>query len=216
MAATDDEIRDTILRHLLEVHENSKSPRSAAVGIRDLQSALKRKAGYKQQEASSNLDYLVQKGWVREVREDRSYTTARGTVQPAERITYKISDVGIDLLKGGASLYQRPPTASQINIKTVSGVTIVGNGNIVNTHAASLSELLDQLRREVVESEDLSDEVKLNVAADIDTIQGQLQKPEPDKNILRMAWAGIKAAVTVGGAADLVMKAAEWIEPLTE
>jgi hypothetical protein len=44
----------------------------------------------------SDIAAKVQKGWVREVLEQRSFTTSRGTTQSAERRTYKISDSGID------------------------------------------------------------------------------------------------------------------------
>ena len=62
----DDVIRDSILRHLLAIHQDAKSPAKASIGIRDLRAALKATHGYKQQQVGSNLDYLVQKGWVTE------------------------------------------------------------------------------------------------------------------------------------------------------
>jgi hypothetical protein len=202
-----DEIRDAILRHLYDVHRRAKSPRSASIGIQDLQRALKAKYGYKQQDVASDLDYLIQKGWAVEVVQERTFQTPGGTTRRAEKITYKISDLGIDHLQG-ASMYERPDLRPYVNITNVRGVTVVGDGNVVNAGFTDLSRVLKDLRTAVLASMSLNDPTKLNVAADIDTIQTQLQKPEPDRSIMRKAWEGIKAVVTVGELADLGMKAA--------
>src|SRR5947199_3055753 len=85
-----DEVRDAVLRNLYEVHRRAKSPRSASIGIQDLQKALRLKHGYKQQEVASELDYLLQKGWAVEVVRERTFQTPGGTTRQAERITYKI------------------------------------------------------------------------------------------------------------------------------
>jgi hypothetical protein len=47
MASHDDEVCDALLRCLADVHRNAKSPRSAGIGIRDLQAAMKSKFGFK-------------------------------------------------------------------------------------------------------------------------------------------------------------------------
>lgn len=104
MANPNDEIRDKILRHLYEVHRRARGPRGVGIGIRDLQTAL-RAQGVKQADLVANLDYLVQKGWVRETVEQRTFRTKGGTTQVSERRTYKISDIGIDKLEG-ASFYR--------------------------------------------------------------------------------------------------------------
>jgi citrate lyase beta subunit len=77
----------------------------------------------------------------------------------------------------------------------------------VNTQAADLPQVLDELRTAVIKSEGYTERAKLNVAADIDTLQGQLQKPEPDKGIVQKAWAGIQTAVTAGEAVEIAAKA---------
>ena len=74
MANPNDAVRDAVLRHLHETHKKARSPKTAGLMISELTKGLKPK-GYKQQEIASNLDYLVQKGWVREVVEQRSFTT---------------------------------------------------------------------------------------------------------------------------------------------
>ncbi|HZP97327.1 MAG TPA: hypothetical protein VFC31_13490 [Candidatus Limnocylindria bacterium] len=213
MASENDAVRDALLRFLLEVHRKAKSPRSAGIGIRDLQSAMKDRFEVKQQVVASNLDYLVQKGWVREVVSARTFQTARGTTQQAEKVTYKISDTGIDRLEG-ASTYERSDLRPHVNITNVQGVTVVGEGNVVNTTFTDLSRVLNDLRTAVLASGALNDQTKLNTAADIDTLQTQLQKPSPDKSIVQRAWAGVQAATTAGEFALLVAKGAELLGPL--
>src|SRR5690242_18277969 len=110
MANPNDVVRDEVLRHLYSVHKKARSPKTSGLKITELARALKPR-GFKLQDVASNLDYLVQKGWVREVIETRTFTTPKGTTQQAEKRSYKISDVGIDHLEE-ASLYERPPVAS--------------------------------------------------------------------------------------------------------
>ena len=62
----EDEKRDKILRFLYERHKTARSPRRIPIGIRDLQSEMKRRHNMSQSDVASNLDYLVQVGWVKE------------------------------------------------------------------------------------------------------------------------------------------------------
>jgi hypothetical protein len=213
MTNPNDEVRDAILRYLLVVHEKAKSPRSTGVLIRDLQRVMRTQYSYKQQEVASNLDYLVQKGWVREVHEARTFTTKRGTMQEARRITYKISDVGIDRLQG-ASTYRRDEHLSRINVTNIAGVTVIGDGNVVNAKLTDLSAALSALEDAVVQSDELSDGEQLGVVSDIATIQAQLQKPEPDVGVIRTVWGGIEKVVTAGEFVTLVAAAGEIIHRL--
>jgi hypothetical protein len=207
-----DIIRDAILRHLHAVHKKARSPRSASILVSELARALK-PLGYKQRDIAGNLDYLVQKGWVREVVEQRKFTTARGTTQSAERITYKISNTGIDRLEA-ASTYQRGALTPHINITDIRGVTVVGDGNVVNTTFADLSRVLSEMKQAVLSETQLNDNQKLDVVADIDSLGAQLQKPEPQKSIIQALWSGIEKVAAVGGVIDLINRASELIQPL--
>ncbi len=178
-----DVIRDAVLRHLCLIDQRAKSPRSAGLKITDLNKAMKT-LGYKQQQVAHNLDYLIQKGWAREETEIRSFTTPRGTTQPSEKHTYKISDVGIDRLES-ASVYERPLTAAGINITTIRGVTVVGDGNVVNTDYTELSTVFSDIRAAILESPTIAEADKLNALADIDALRSQLQKPQPDRHVIR-------------------------------
>ena len=206
-----DSIRDAILRELHSIHQNARGPKSASVGIRDLCARLKPK-GYKQQEVANNLDYLVQKGWVREVKEARSFTTKYGTTQNSERLTYKISSEGIDHLEG-ASMYKKQ-IDSGINITNIHGVTVVGDGNVTNTTFADLARTLTQIRQEILSHRDIPDAEKLEAVSDLDTLQAQLQKPAPDKTISQRAWDSLGKLATVGTLVELFAQAAHLIKPL--
>jgi hypothetical protein len=207
-----DVIRDAILRHLYAVHQKAKSPRSAGIKISDLNKAM-RPLGYKQQQVAHNLDYLIQKGWAREDVETRMFTTPRGTTQPSEKRTYKVSDVGIDHLEA-ASVYERSPQAPGINITNIAGVTVVGEGNVVNTQFTEASEALDQLRGAALASDELDEHVRLDVVADIDALRSQLQKPDPDADVVKRLWTSIERAAAVGSLAQTVANAAHLLGPL--
>lgn len=209
----EDKIRDAILRHLFTAHGSAKSPSKAAVGIRNLHSALKASHGYKQQEVGSNLDYLVQKGWVTEVRIARAFTTNRGTTQNSEQIKYKISDVGLDMLQQ-ASLFQKVPVNSGINITNIQGVTVVGDGNVVNTDFTDLSRVMTEIKTAIQSHQTLSSEDKLSTLADIAALQAQLQKPKPNRSVVSALWESIEMAVTAAGFVELVHQASELIAPL--
>jgi hypothetical protein len=209
---TNDESRDLILRHLYEVHQKAKSPRTAGQSIRELQQALK-PLGLKQADVAHHLDYLVQQGWVREDREERSFTTARGTRQSSERITYKISHMGIDRLEE-ASTYKRTMPDGGINVTNISGVTVVGSGNVVNTSFTELSRALTDARSLVLETPGVDETVKLEIVSDIDTLQGQLQKPAPNKYVVSTVWEALERTLNLAGLAELGVKIGSLIAPL--
>lgn len=181
----DDEIRDAILRHLYSVHQKASSPTSAAIKVSDLHKAMK-VLGYKRNKIGGPLDYLIQTGHAVEVVEERTYPTKGGTVQSSPQKTYKISDKGVDRVQK-ASLFQQLPTGRHINVTTISGVTVVGDNNVVSTKYADLSQELSALRTTLLSAHEVAEADKLNVAADIDTIRSQLQKPEPDGGLIRRA-----------------------------
>lgn len=212
MSNPNDIVRDAILRFLYSMHQKARSPKSAGLKISELTRALKTQ-GYKQQQVGSNLDYLVQKGWVREVVEMRSFRTPRGTMQQAEKRTYKVSDSGIDRLES-ASMYKHAPASTHINVSNVNGVTVIGDGNVVNTTFTGLSKILADTREAVLSEPTLSEEDKLSAVADIESLQSQLQKPKPDKTVIERLWSAIERLATVGGVAELIKMAHEHIGPL--
>jgi hypothetical protein len=197
----DDAKRDAILRFLHVRHKTTKSISKLPIGIRDLQSEMKKQHGMKQADVASNLDYLIQVQWVREVVKERDFTTRKGMTVSQEQVKYKISDTGINHLESG-SVFRRPHAASHVNITNIKGVTVLGDGNIVNARFTDLSRAIDELEGAVAESGALSDEQKLEASADLSTIRAQIAKQNPERTILGVAWKSLKAIAAVGEVAS--------------
>ena len=187
-----DEIRKAILEYLYRSHENSRSLKSSRVPISQLKRDLK-DFGLKERDIVSNLDYLIQSGWVRVESEEKQIKTTRGFIKKDVKNYYKISDIGINYFEG-SSEFQRPiKSFAGINVTNISGVTLIGDQNLaVNIQYLDLYKVLSLLSEAVRKSTQLSDTEKLNYVADVETIKDQLAKPEPDKNIIRSAWERLK------------------------
>jgi hypothetical protein len=207
-----DEIRDELLQFLHEHHRKARGVRVQEIGLRDLQSAMKSRNGFSQQEVASNLDYLVQKGWVLEIRRERTFKTPAGTVRSTEQITYKISDAGIDRIEGESRFKKQSPFGA-VNIGNVQGAVVFGDHNVVNNQFIPLAECLTQLEQAVSQTA-MPDSDKVAVIGDIETIKSQLAKPAPDGNILRQAWTTVERVVTAHGFGAILLDAAKHIAPL--
>jgi hypothetical protein len=206
-----DKIREAILGLLYSIHQKARGIKSTSIGISKIKQALK-KQGFKGQEVVSNLDYLVQTKWV--VREVEEYPLKRsGITITARRVTYKISDIGINHFQG-VSNFQSGHKFENINVLNIQGVTVIGENNIVYDQHTDLFRHLDILDTEIQKSDQLKDEDKLSCHADIETIKSQLAKPKPNREILKIAWEGVKAAATVGGVVGLCQTIATLIAPL--
>ncbi len=207
---TEDEKRDYIVRFLYERHKQTKGIHKIPIGIRDLQAEMKSRHEMKQQDVSSNLDYLVQVGWVREIVRERSFKTSRGMEVSQEQVKYKISEVGINHLEAG-TVFKKPESIRQVNITNVKGVTVVGDGNVVNASFTDLSRLLNDLDRAIANAPDISDEQKLDAAGDITTIQSQIAKKSPDRGIIQSAWKSLERIAAVGSVAELGVRVGQWL-----
>jgi hypothetical protein len=184
-----DHYRDSILRFLHHRHRTTKGITAIPIGIMDLRREMKSQSGMKQSEVASNLDYLIQVGWVRVDVRERSFVTPGGMVVPRQQTRYKISELGIDHLES-ASMFKKPQAASSVNITNVQGVTVVGDGNVVNSRFTELSRALDELDRTVAESRQLTDEQKMDAAGDISTMRAQIAKKHPTSLSVSGAWKG--------------------------
>src|SRR5262245_15706939 len=208
-----DDRRDKILRFLYDRHRMAQGITAIPIGIQDLRREMKNRHGLKRSEVASNLDYLIQIGWVRPEVKSRSFLTAGGMVLPREQTKYKISEVGINHLEA-ASMFKKPQAAGQVNITNVQGVTVVGEGNVVNAKFTGLSSALDQLDQAIADSQQLTDEQKLDAAGDISAIRAQVAKKNPNPSVIRGAWAGLKALPVLGNAADAIAKVSKLLSSL--
>ena len=136
---------------------------------------------------------------------ERSFRAAGGTLQPSQQVKYKISVDGIDRVRGGSELPAAPRYAG-VNISNVGGVTVVGNDNIVRTQFAPVAEQLHALREAVNKSE-MPDEEKLVVNTEVDRIELELRRDDPDRGVISRSWEAIKATATVASVADFAQRA---------
>lgn len=209
MSNTNDQLRKLILQYFYNRNQNATSERGqrgSHVKISDVKKELKKLHGLTQRQVMSQLNYLISSGWVSKVSEERTFRTPRGTQQPSLTEWYVISASGMDKIEGSSSEFVRQSPYSNINITAVNSAVQLGSGNVVRESFIRLANELEQLTRSVVET-DLSDEDKVSIVADIETINGQLAKPEPNKDIVRTAWHAItssKAAVLIASGSAIV------------
>lgn len=211
---TEDEIREIILTELYQAHKNARGLTSSRLSISELRERLKKfKLRYK--DIVSNLDYLIQSDWVRVEKETYEFKTPRGFTRKQEKKYFKISDVGINYFQGVSKFQRVERSFAGINITTIDGVTILGDGNIVvNTRFVDLYKQLSILSGIVARSGQLSDEEKLNLVGEIETIKAQLMKTNPNKSIIRKAWEKLEPLATVAGIASFFQQVATLIGAL--
>jgi hypothetical protein len=209
------EIRRIMLEYFHERNRNATSARGkkgAAVKISDVKKELKTANGLTQQEVQSNLTYLISQGWVEEDTVEKSFTAPGGTVIPSLTSFYKITAAGIDKIEGPGEFTM--PKFHGIKIEaTGQNIITLGDGNQINAQFGDLGESLAALR-EAISNSHAPDLQKMNLVSDIDTIQSQLAKPEPNRGIIKAAWEAVKGAATIDGCVSLTQKVSGLIVPL--
>ena len=201
-----DSVREQILKYFYDRNTNATSERGkrgSHIKISDIKKELKNLHGFNQSSVVSQLNYLISSSWVDKITEERTFFTRAGTQQPSRLEWYTITAPGIDKIEGSSSDFMRENPYASLNITAVNSAIQLGNGNVVNKSFVGLANELDKLRIAISES-DMTEEEKLSAVADLETINGQLAKPVPNKNIIRMAWD----ALSSGKAAELIQKGA--------
>jgi hypothetical protein len=206
---TNNEIRSVMLGYFYERNRNATSSRGkkgSSVKISDVKRELKASHGLSQQEVQSNLTYLISQGWVKEDAIEKSYTAPGGTVIPSTTHFYTITAAGIDKIEGPGEFTM--PKFHGIKIEaTGQNIITLGDGNQINAKFGELGQSLADLRNAITSS-DAAESTKLELVADIDTIQSQLAKPEPNRTIIRSAWEVVKGAAAINGCTALATKVA--------
>jgi len=201
------EIRRIMLQYFYDRNKNATSAhgkKGSAVKISDVKKELKTANGLTQQEVQSNLTYLISQGWVEEDTVEKSFTAPGGTLIPSSTSFYKITAAGIDKIEGPGEFTM--PKFHGIKIEaTGQNIITLGDGNQINAKFGDLGESLAELRDAITQSE-APDTQKMDLVADIDTIQSQLAKPEPNRGIVKAAWETVKRAATINGCVALVQK----------
>jgi hypothetical protein len=198
-----------MLQYFYDRNKNATSARGkkgSAVKISDVKKELKASRGLTQQEVQSNLTYLISQGWVEEDKIEKSFTAPGGTVIPSSTSYYQITAPGIDKIEGEGEFTM--PKFHGININaTGQNIITLGDGNQINAKFGELGKALVELREAITKS-DAAEADKMAYIADIDTIQSQLAKPQPNKSIIATAWDGVKAAAAINGCVGFVTKVA--------
>jgi type II secretory pathway component PulM len=198
------EIRQLILQYFYTRNKNSTSSmgkKGSAIKISNIKAELKALHGLTQQEVQSNLTYLISQGWIVEIPREKQVRAKGGTIIPSVTNFYQITAPGIDKIEGPGEFTM---TKFQgINI-TATGQNIItlGDGNQVNAQYSDLGQALAELRKAITQSDE-SEDRKMSFVADIDTIESQLAKSEPNKGIISAAWDAVKAAASINGCATL-------------
>lgn len=209
---TNDEIRKIILEFLDQKGRKARSLKSIQATVTDIKKGLK-KYDISQSEVVTNLDYLVQNGWVKEEIESRTFKSAKGFEFPSETRRYRLSDVGIKYIEGD-SVFDTSNVFNGINITNVGGVTVVGNQNVVRNEYVNIFKVLDQLENEVKLTDKISDEQKLSAVSDIRTIKAQLSKSQLNTNILKATVAAMSFLGSIDGLINLYQKVEQFVTNL--
>ncbi len=77
-----------------------------------------------------------------------------------------------------------------------------------------LSRALSDARTIVLESRELAETDKLNIVADIDSLQSQLQKPNPSRDVIGRIWTGLENVLNTAGLIELGIRIGTLIQPL--
>lgn len=213
---SNDEIREMILKFFYDRAANATSLRGkkgSSVKMSDLKSGLKTAHGLKDNHIINNLTYLLSQGWIQEDIEKKSFTTKGGVSMPSETRYYSITAAGTDKLEGPGRF--TPKKFEGIHIEaTGQNIITIGDGNQINAKFKGLGEALIELKESVKQSKALTEEAKIEVVSDIETIQGQLSKASPNKSVIKTLWTGIEKIATVGTLADIIQRVVPFITPL--
>jgi hypothetical protein len=98
---------------------------------------------------------------------------------------------------------------------TGQNIVTVGDGNQVNAQYKDAAGALVDLKQALLQSPSLNEAQKLDVVADIDSIQSQLAKPNPNRTLVQGAWETVKKLDTVLGLADKAHKPSNQTMQLT-
>lgn len=206
---TNNEIRTLLLQYFYDRNKNATSSRGkkgSSVKISDVKRELKASHSLAQQEVQSNLTYLISQGWVKEDAVEKSYTAPGGTIIPSTTHFYTITAAGIDKIEGPGEFTM--PKLHGIKIEaTGQNIITLGDGNQINAKFGDLGQSLAELRNAITSS-DVAESTKLELVADIDTIQSQLAKTEPNPTIIKSAWEVVKHAAAINDCTALVTKVA--------
>lgn len=163
---------------------SARGKKGYSIKITDVRKELKVRHSLSQQEVMSNLNYLLSQGWVEEDKIEKTVPLPSGTVIPQSTSYYKITAAGIDKIEGPGEFTRDKFKGIKIEA-TGQNIITLGDGNQVNAKYLDAAGALVDLKQEVLKSPEISDAQKLEVVADIDSIQSQLAKATPNQTVIQ-------------------------------
>ena len=196
------ELRQTVLEYFHGRYSNAKSlgagKNGAAGKISEIRRDLKLAPGLSQQQVQRAMTYLLSQGWIEEERIIKQVSLPRGTVIPQVTPQFKITAAGIDKIEGPGDF--TPERFQGVNFSLINrSIVTTGDGNRIDATYEEAGSALVDLRNRVLALETVSEEKKIDVIADIDTIEAQLAKTEPNAGIIDAAWESIRGIAQVLG-----------------
>lgn len=214
---SENEVRSMMLRYFYDKNRNSKSrigkKNSAAISISIIRSDLKELYGLKQEQVLSNLTYLISQGWIDEKHISKSFSTGKGTVIPSVTTYFVISAAGIDKIECPSEFTRDKFSGIKIEA-TGQNIITLGDGNQINSKFENVGNALNELKEAVKVNPNITEEAKIDYVTDIDSIQGQLSKPNPNKGVIKSLWEGLNKLVTIDGVIEIYNKTEPFIKNL--
>jgi hypothetical protein len=211
----EDLIREKILESLYKLHKNARSRNSQMTGIRDLSRTVKTfLPKIKENEVASNVTFLVQNDLVEEVQVENFFAKKSfGGAKPTYK--YRLSRNGLGYFEHGSKFDNSSVFAGIGDVNGSGNFIIVGNSNSVtnisNVTYAEGHKIAEDLRRRVNALGELTDDEKISIQSDIETIKSQLSKTNPDKTILERAKDNLSVLANIATVAPYAEKLFKWI-----
>jgi hypothetical protein len=197
-----DEIRTILLRYFYSRNRNATSARSDKSGVTAKISVVRRDLkgshGLTASQVRSNLTYLISQGWITEEQVTKSVPLKTGIVIPQATTYYKITAAGIDKIEGPGAFTMDKFKGIRIEA-TGQNIITVGDGNQVDAKFASIADALARFKQDVRATATATEQQKLEIVADIESIQSQLAKRAPNKGFIQQIWAGVERTATLIG-----------------
>lgn len=195
---SENEVRRLVHRYFYDRYKNGRGERGKngiATTISVIKGELKERCALSQAEVMGAITYLCDAGWVRRDEEDRVFRTPQGTMQPSKKVYFRITADGVDKIDGEGE-YTAPKFYGVNITATDRSIVQVGDGNHVDARFADAAKALESFREAVLSAEDLPQEARLSVVADVQAMEIQLVKPSPPRPVLRELWNGVERLVT--------------------
>lgn len=212
---SNDLIREKILEALYHIFNKARGRDSQLVGIRELAQEVKKELSkIKESQVASNVGFLVQNDFIEEVEVKNFFAQSKfGNSKPSYK--YRLTRNGLAYFESGSKFDKSNVFAGIGDVTGNGNNIIIGNQNsitsIANTQYSEGHRLAEDLRRRVNALGELTDDQKISIQSDIETIKSQLAKQQPDTSILQKAKDNIAFLADVATVATPTIALITWL-----